>query len=276
MSGSSSSRLLVVFVAACGSTWDLREGDALPIGCVEVATFADADGDGWGAGDPTGDIACVTALPMGAAGNALDCDDDDPDVTGFVGRVCPAALDAGGSVAGLVVGPREFVALDATAAAVRYTTAAARCEGWAEETSATARDGQRGLATLQDSAELRALPAWLDGLPGVSSGYAAFVDLSWDEPSESWRWPDGSPPDGLPFCDGPPELGDLLDDIAPADPQADERLAEVARDGRLALIRGASGWCWGAPIDAGFPAPEALAICERPAPNPVDYAAAAL
>ncbi|MEO0601595.1 MAG: hypothetical protein AAF211_09170, partial [Myxococcota bacterium] len=198
----------------------------------------------------------------------LDCDDDDPDVTGFVSRTCPGGLDAQGSVAGRVVGQREFVALDGTAAPVRYTVAGALCEGWATETSEVARDGQRGLATLQDSTELQVLPEWLEGITGVAPGYAAFVDLRWA--GEGWRWPDGAEPDGLPFCSASPALDDFVD-LVPTDPTRDDRLAQVAEEARLALVLTADGWCWGAPFEAGFEPQEALALCERPAPNPVDY-----
>ncbi|MEM6929209.1 MAG: hypothetical protein AAF602_19880, partial [Myxococcota bacterium] len=69
---------LALTLVACGSTWDLRRGDTLPIGCIEVTTFVDDDGDGWGGPGERGEVACITALPAGAAGNDLDCDDDDP------------------------------------------------------------------------------------------------------------------------------------------------------------------------------------------------------
>ncbi len=261
----------LVLLVACGSTWDLRSGDVLAIGCVEVSTFVDDDDDGWGGPGDLGQIACVTALPAGAAGNDLDCDDADPDVTGFVGRTCPSGLDPEGRVAGQVVGQREFVALDGTAEPVRYTTAVALCEGWAIESSESGLSGQRGLATVQDTGELQALPKWLEGLPGVVPGYAGFVDLRWSEADAGWRWPDGGEPDGLPFCDESPGLEDFLIDLAPTDPQRDALLDQVAEEARLTLTLGDDGWCWGTPGNAGFAPQEALALCERPAPNPVDY-----
>ncbi|MEN0064039.1 MAG: hypothetical protein AAGA48_17940 [Myxococcota bacterium] len=262
---------LLAPLASCGSVWDLREGEVLPIGCVEVTTFIDADGDGWGGEGALGQIACVTALPPGAAGNDLDCDDNDPNVTGLVSRACPDSLDPAGNVAGLVVGQREFVAFDGTSAAIHYTTAADRCEGWASEMSETAREGQRGLATLQDSTELQSLPDWLESLPGVGHGFAAFVDLRFDEATEDWRWPDGSVPEGLPLC-GNPEPVDFLIDLAPADPMADALLDAIAVNARLALVLRDDGWCYGTPSDGtDFGPQQALAICERPAPNPVDY-----
>lgn len=192
-------------------------------------------------------------------------------MTGFVSRACPDGLDPDGRVAGEVIGQREFVAHLGTADPVRYTSAEALCEGWATESAEAARDGQRGLATLQDSAELQSVPEWLEGLPGVAPGYAAFVDLRWDDAASGWRWPNGADPDGLSFCGDPPELEDFLVDVAPTDPARDALLVDVAAQARLALVLDVGGWCWGAPAEAGFAPQEALALCERPAPNPVDY-----
>lgn len=242
---------------------------------METLTFADADGDGWGGPKPLGELACVTSPPPGAAGNDLDCDDGDPAITGLVSRACPDALDASpeARVSGRLVGSREFVAFHGATPPARYTVAVDRCEGWAAEPLPAAREGHRGLATLQDSSELTDLPAWLDGLVGVGPGYAVFVDLAYRSDSDDWRWSDGTAPEGLPWCgEGPPTLEDFLIDLAPQDPERDALLEAIADDARLVLGRTAEGWCYGAPKDLGANDPQSASVfCERPAPNPVEY-----
>jgi len=263
----------------CGSYWDLRGGEELPIGCANVLNFyLDADGDGWGEADSVGSPLCAPDVDHGlTASNNLDCDDTDPDITGQVGSLCPQDLDAGGTAdfAGLRRGDSEYLVVFGASEPQRFSEAEARCQAWAGVPLDDA-GGHRGLATLSTGPEAADVQQeLLDGLG--QSDFGAFVDLRWAGTLDTgaWEWSDGSAPDSLPACGGvEPTVADFFPALNAGDPNALPTLEEHLAGVRLVMVSSGGGWCRGAPSAAsapGYDAQSAHYLCERPVPVLSDY-----
>lgn len=278
-------------LAGCGSYWDLRAGEELPIGCAGVLNwYHDADGDGWGdpssaptprcGPDPDNELT---------ASNALDCDDDDDGVTGRVGALCPSEMFTGANgtgsacVAGLQGDGVEFVTTCTGSPLVGFTMAQQDCAAWAgwitPEAAEAGATGDHGLASLETDLELAAVVEWLEGVANKEP-MAVWVDLRWngtiESGSGSWEWPDdgGTAPNGIPPCGGT-EVGpvDFWPDLVLGVPESDAALEESLGEVRQALVYDGSEWCRGTPDAMGGPfgPREAFALCERPAPVPTSF-----
>jgi hypothetical protein len=283
---------VILVLAGCGSSWDLREGaEGPPLECESLLNYyVDADGDGWG--DPGTADEPATPLPLcqpdeGAnrtATNAMDCDDADENIGPDAGA-CPQSV--GDDVVpvervGLVRGTSEYLFFLATGDAlergqVEETAAEAEdwCASWAGEPTESAPEGDRGLAVLTDPAEVAEVNDALDEAIGLIQGgdtacsgtetgcVAFFVGMRWegtlpadcDDPSfdGGWVWDDGQGPTGdIPFCDNV--------EPTPQDFMIGGRLCDPSLDSeaiveqlRLALVRRDQGWCLGpAPFQPGI------------------------
>ena len=269
-------RLLSVAVGlwvstGCGDDSDLPE--PIDVGCSNMASYyLDSDGDDWG--EPGSDILlCRADHETGyTASNGLDCDDDDPSVTGQAGSVCPDQMVPGGvDYAAVVHGSTEFVAVHSDTAVISAAAAAATCGPW----------GWGGhLATFDSQADLDAVQGVLEDL----EVYSGFVDIEWDVTAQEWVWSDGSAldPSSVGWCSGSPPLPEDFDPhLDPQQLDYEERVADI----RLAVVKNDWGWCFGEPRDAlpfGLDTGEvtdyppytpmlAHFICERDAPNPADF-----
>ncbi|MBX2799818.1 MAG: hypothetical protein KTR31_19220 [Myxococcales bacterium] len=273
--------IAVSFAAGCGSYWDLRKGDTLPLGCANLLNYyLDVDGDGWGQQGSLPTPLCEPDPDQGlTASNHLDCDDENPDITGRVGAVCPEDLEDGGAACfdGLVFGDSEFVVTCGDSSVQRYSVAEDRCHAWAgTQTSSLPEqdEGQRGLATLEaDFEQVQVLEDWLESIEDVGPGFAVFVDLRWqgDLQTGGWAWPSGVVPEELPACGGEePTVADFFPSLIPGDPNAVDTLEAGIEEVRLALILTGNGWCRGTPDDGGdlrYDHQQAHYLCERPRPD---------
>lgn len=289
----------LVLLAGCGSYWDLRKGEELPIGCASrLNYFPDEDGDGWGAQDSPPEEACAQDAPSGKASNALDCDDADAGLTGRAGAICPSQMASqyGGSpcVVGTQQGDSELVAtcLDGSPT-VPFGQAIQDCTLWAgwetPEAVAAGTVGHRGLAALEDDIEFGRVTTWLrDNLVPNTGGFAVWIDLQWDGTVDSGQWvfraADGSTinPTWIVPCGGAdPMPGDLWPDLLVGGPTDTGAAAVGGRQTvedeldkvRLALIWDGAGWCRGIPEEAGgeYGPRSAHVLCERPRPTLADY-----
>ncbi len=270
----------LIAMAGCGSYWDIRAGEDLPIGCANLLNYyLDVDGDGWGqAGAPT--PLCEPDVAEGlTASNDLDCDDDDNQITGQVGSLCPEDLDPEGTscYAGLLRGDSEFLVTCGSSPTQRYSIAESRCHAWSGQETEEGVPGHRGLAQLESEVEVFDVVAWLEDLPEVQPGFAVFVDLRWDGDldSGSWRWPDGSSPDSIAPCGGSePGVDDFYPALVPGDPNAEPTLEEHKDEVRLALVWDGTSWCRGTPDEgdaAIYDHQSAHYLCERPRPDLSQY-----
>lgn len=162
---------VILVLAGCGSSWDLREGaEGPPLECESLLNYyLDEDGDGWGSPGTEADPAVPVPLcaPDDGSGltatNAMDCDDTDPDIGPDAGA-CPATVgdnDADAARIGLVRGNSEYLLFVATGSALDRGTveetaaeAEAWCASWAGEATESAPEGDRGLVVLTDPAEV--------------------------------------------------------------------------------------------------------------------------
>lgn len=104
--------IAALWLVGCGYADRQREICHPETGCRPRPFWPDADGDGWGRLDPTQDLSVVAVDPPdGFVGNARDCDDDDPGITGDVEGLCPRAFAPGAVARGEVGGEREAVVL---------------------------------------------------------------------------------------------------------------------------------------------------------------------
>lgn len=270
---------LALLAAGCGSYWDIREGEVLDIGCADLLNYyLDLDGDGWGQAGTEPTALCEPNLQDGlTASNALDCDDEDADITGQVGLVCPAELDPQGTpcYSGLVFGDSEFVVTCGDSSPQRFTAAEQLCDSWAtdETTGSVEEAGHHGLATLEaDFERVEVLESWLEGLSEVEAGFSIFVDLRWTGELDggAWAWPSGAAPDGIPPCGGTePTVADFYPNLIPSDPNAQETLEEHKGEVRSVLVFDGNGWCRGTPSDGGeaYDHQTSHYLCERPRPD---------
>lgn len=258
----------IPFLASCGSSWDIRKGEKLFIGCAESYFYADADEDGWG--DPTSEPMKLCEADVAAgltASNGRDCDDGDDAITGYVGTSCPDGLvgTADGVPAphgGIVFDQSEFAYVyGADAPVVRHGSAIGACEGW----GGAVKDGDSldrlgHLATFQTQAELNAVREALDARLDSGSGvFAAFIGLTWDGASVdagSWVWEEGAEnavaPDFDSWCDGvEPSPADFFPNLNPNDPDHVPSINAQLDELRLAWVRREGGtWCVGLPWQA--------------------------
>jgi hypothetical protein len=288
---------LLLAAGGCGATWGFggEANDVLYTQCAEPKTYYfDGDGDGWGDPDQPGvaDACEPDASNFFTATNAKDCDDDDVDVTGLVGSLCPAQLaDTSGEISyvGKVTGGNEFTYVHgASPAPIDVRDAEERCAQWgATELIDGVWNSTGGLATfgLGDSA-LEDLQKSVEA--NVESNFVAFVGVEWSGSilDGAWSWTDDSDDariDSIGWCaDESPLPEDFFPGLNPND--ADH--AQIIEDGlewiRLALITDGETWCLGLPTDAstldstsvtstGTELDVAHVMCERLPPNPTDY-----
>lgn len=275
---------LLVTVAGCGSSWQIREDAVLEVGCVDRAWYVDADGDGWGDGATTPVIGCEAPAALErAAANGRDCDDDAASVTGRTGAACPdGLLAAPGPITfrALVHDASEYVAVHGEASPpARFTMAASACAGWS---GADPEEGgwapRGGLVTFGSQAERAALQSAVEEAVG-DAAWAGFVGIRWagDLVGGNWTWEDGSNDaliDAIGWCgDRPLRPEDFFPGLDPSDPERAAGIEAELPHLRPALVLREGGWCLGLPVDAGPPytRSEAHFVCERPAPDPAAY-----
>jgi len=236
--------------------------------CVEKPYFFDDDGDGWGIEDDAHprQLRCQPDLDAGfVSRNARDCDDNDDQVTGMVGAICPQDMTIGDTTfVGFVGGESEYIAvLDPTPASFPFE-ASSSCEFWGywdENDSAGA-----WLATFNSLNEVSELQTLVE--EAGHETYAAFLGI--DHDGSAWGWQDDA---SLSLTDISP-CGGVLPDVNDVDDYQ-----------QLALVRpeGGGEWCLGTPADAGSYAHDEIPetglspdyyaplyghyICERPLPD---------
>jgi hypothetical protein len=266
--------LIVVALGVSACLSDYRSKYKLPQDCDRQVFFEDLDEDGWG--DPDGAAAELCEADPGAmltARNNLDCDDDNPEITGLIASICPERLVVGGAeFLGMQEVGSEFAAVLPTADFSHVndtgieTTALTFAAGAASACGATGWGG--GLATFNDLTEFGSVTDRLDAVVG-DSYYAAWIGLV---PSgTSWKWADAEPGAGMQvdevgFCDS-------LNAPKPDGPDAGVRLALVKPEG--------GEWCLGFPSDANpddlaegeleYGARAAYSLCERVPPLASEY-----
>lgn len=272
----------ILGASGCGSYWDLRSGQQLPIGCAGLLNYYyDADGDGWGEPDSPPTALCgPKAEDRLTASNDLDCDDSDPGVTGRAGAICPdgMAFPLGGStcVLGRLQGQSEYVSTCDASPLVPFGMAAQDCRAWAGWETEGSTAGHRGLASLETENEYVAVvEEWQAGESG-GEPVVLWVDLAWEGTlaSGEWVWPGGELPTWIPPCGGvEPHPADFWPELVLGIPESDATLTEHLDEVRLALVYDGSSWCRGVPDAAGdaFGPREAHVMCERPRPNLSDY-----
>lgn len=247
-------------LVACGGASDVT----LEPPC-DGAFYEDADGDGWGARDGAAECEADAGRSITATNNR-DCDDGDPHVRGQVGAACPADLAA--DWVGVVYQDRELVAIGGDP----MTSGANQvgCELWAgPDGGALAQLDEGGLAyEVQTAIEATGASAW-----------AAHVGASWDGSAEvgSWQWEAGpvkplEPPWAWCGLEEPVPF-DFMPHMDPTQPDHVAAVDAVVPDLRLAAVLDGGAWCLGVPTDTTSEL-EAMAICERSAPDPLDYAEA--
>lgn len=257
-----------VLASGCGSSWDIRKGDQLPIGCAESYFYEDADGDKWG--DPTSEPQklCQADVELGlTASNGRDCDDADANITGLVGTSCPDGLV--GTVDGAAV-PHGGVIFDASefayvygadAPVARHGAATQACAGWGGATYDGAAWQTTGtLATFAKLEEIDEVKTALEAAVAGGSGvHATFLGIEWSSASldsGAWTWVDDSDDglltQGFSWCGGtepvPADFFPLLN------PESQEHVgAMIAQlpELRLAWVLQEDGnWCLGLPWQA--------------------------
>lgn len=253
--------IILLGVAGCRFSWTAD----IDTGCPTIQTYyRDADGDGWGrAGDSQ--LLCVPESDYRVA-NDRDCDDEDAEVTGRVGSICPASLvtdPAGGATTayvGVVVGTSEAIAVHPPTARVVARAAEDACgsAGWGGD-----------LATLPEGP---AVVEVLDSLPAGTGAWAGWVAVVYDAAESRWEWRSGEAIAETRLCrfdgDGIPGPEDYDPDL-----------------GFLALVKaGAStAWCLGTPDqvhtapcagESCYPERYAHFVCERAPISPDRYALA--
>ncbi len=273
--------LALVLMAGCGASWTLREGDTLPIGCMSTWMYLDADADGWGDPDVPPQLLCAADQAAGlTATNGRDCDDSDPNVTGLVGQVCPAAFVAASAgtveAGGVVLESVELAWVHGPVGApwVDPVVAESTCAAWGPGATLASFDDASHLVPVQDRVDIAI---------GTRT-FAAWVGVLWQGDLDDGAWVTA---DGvgdtllgaeLAWCEGEPGPADFWPDLRVEDPEGEAVMNDGLTDVRLALVApAAGGWCLGWPDVAGEPflRDRASLVCERPRPDPVDYAVGA-
>ena len=259
------SGVVTLALSGCGSSWDIRKEDELPVGCAESFFYADADGDGWGDADSAPEVLCSADVERGlTASNGRDCDDGTASITGLVGNTCPDGLVStpDGIPAphgGAVFDQAEFAWVYGEAGPVlRHSAGVTSCEGW----GATVDQVKQGsLATFSSQPELEAVVDELEAAVSAGTGaFAAFVGIEWDGTAVdngAWSFVDDSA-DGLieqapdlNWCDTEPLPTDFFPLLNPEDPEHVPAINAQLGELRLALVRQESGtWCLGLPYHA--------------------------
>jgi len=247
----------VLVLAGCGSSWTIRVGEEVSVGCPLYNFYPDADGDGWGDGSVEPVQACEPDNKQGiTARNGLDCDETDETITGKVAPLCPGMIND--DYAGVVFEGSEFAIVYGEADAANTSVQAEfLCENWAEVDA----DGRRmgGLATFDSAAELQDVTDEVESRVG-DSVYVGFVGLAWDGTSNedgSWQWTsedaDGSLIESqLNWCGGTaPAPLDGNGYYVSGNPEHAASANVLIETARLALIYdGAGDWCLGFPQEA--------------------------
>lgn len=287
---------LLVVLASCGSSWQIRKGDELVVGCAEKAFYPDADGDGWGDANAEPVASCTPPGDGFTASNGRDCDDGNPAITGRVGAVCPDALltsSAPIDYEGVIYDQSEFVfVFGVDTPTARYAMAESSCQDWSGMDEIESEWVPRGgLATFNSQAELQEVQ---DRVEEVTTHWAGFIGIHWEGGLQNgdWSWTDDSSDaliNAIPWCGGQKPLPeDFFPNLNPADPEHAPGIEKELEHIRLALVLQEGGsWCLGLPVDAlpadlddsledAGPWPllthtEAHFICERLAPDPSAY-----
>ncbi len=263
-----------LLLAGCGSSWDIRKGDSLVIGCAESFFYADSDADGWG--DPTSEPALLCEADVEAgltASNGRDCDDANEAITGKIGPACPIQMVPGldgadPAHAGVLFDQKEFAFLyGADTLVTANAEAATNCTLWGKAPALDPEGALAGtLATFGSQPELAAvLDAVKAEVDANGSGvYAGFVGIHWDGANHytgAWSFVDDSDDalieTGLNWCNGEPMPADFFpllnggDASNPGEPGHVDAINALLPDLRLALVLEESGdWCLGLPEDA--------------------------
>lgn len=252
--------------SGCGSSWDIRKGDQLTLGCAESYFYEDADGDSWG--DPLSEPQklCQANVELGlTASNGRDCDDADPTITGLVGTSCPDGLVGTTNGApvphgGVIFDPSEFAYVyGADAPVTRHGAGIQACAGWGGSTYDGAAWQTTGtLATFASLAELEAVRDDLEG--AVAGGvHATFLGIEWDGASidtGAWSWVDDSDDalltQGFSWCGGQePVPADFFPLLNPESQDHVGAMIAQLHELRLAWVLQESGsWCLGLPWQA--------------------------
>ncbi len=278
-------------VVGCGSSWDIRKGEKLEVGCAESFFYQDADGDKWG--DPNSEPVRLCSADVDAgytASNGRDCDDGDEFITGLVNSECPQGLvpavdGVEPPIGGAVFGDSEFAFVHGEAAVVRHTMATLACKRWGSVDDSVDPPVEEGhLATFANLAGVQAVTDALEATLEPGTVDALFVGIEWDGPAVDngqWSWVDDSDDavitQAFSWCGGvEPSPVDFFPLMNPLDPDHVPAMVEQLPELRLAYVRQEDGqWCLGLPLDAGgdprFTTSDAHLLCERPTPDPADY-----
>jgi len=257
---------LTLILAGCGSSWTIRVGEELPVGCTLFNFFPDEDEDGWGDGSVDPVQACEADKEAGlTAKNGRDCDDVDNHISGLVGTLCPSDLksdngDALSTYAGVIYDDSEFVIVYGDDSATDTNVQSDKlCEAWAGRVDDIPM-GQ--LATFGSPAELEAVKSRILEAVGVDP-FAGLIGLAWDGSSNadgSWQWVDDTADDALieqelNWCGGvAPAPLDAYPHLVPGNPDHATAINEQLGLVRLALVLDDGGsWCLGFPSDAVSP-----------------------
>jgi hypothetical protein len=265
---------------ACGSSWRLREGERLALGCASRAYWTDADGDGWGDPDLPPQDLCAPDVDLGLTATVgLDCDDGDPEVTGRIGSLCPADLAEGvpAGLLGVEWGGQEYAAVwgpeVATSDAV---VVGAACAAWGGEP-----------AVFAAAADVVTVTSRLAASVGGGRLFAGWLGVSWEGDLLDGAWTFGASGDDallgadeLPWCGSVPAPTDAWPELNPADADHLAAMEEELPGLRLALSLDAIGQvCLGLPpaagdgvSDAAYGTWDAHPLCGRPRPDPAAWA----
>jgi len=283
--------LLTLILSGCGSSWSIRVGEELEVGCALYKFYPDADEDGWGDGSVEPVEACEADDAAGlTARNGRDCDDEDNTITGRVGSICPHELSTGDgdsdAYAGVIY-DSEYVIVYGDGDYAEHQQADILCNNWAGNLDG---EVQGQLATFASAAELQEVRERIEDLVGTSP-FAGFVGLAWDGPSNddgSWQWVDENADaalieQDLNWCNGvEPAPLDAYPHLVPGNPDHAAAINEQLSKVRLALVLDEAGdWCLGFPWDAVsetgplaefYTGVEGHFICQRVKQDAADYA----
>lgn len=259
----------------CSSKWTLITDTDVP--ASKLLYYLDADGDGWGVGEPTELVEGGDPANKLTARNGRDCDDTTQEatrITGRVGSVCPNQFGTGGGPAVQYVGlasTNEFVAT--------YGTTEQVFPGYAESVCGLSGWGG-GVATLDDS-QLGALKTSVQAAVGSGGTWAGWVGVVASADGNTWEWEThpGNPDvwDGDAASDTIVGIGFCTEDDGVPDGQtptipATSTWRYAPSPARLALVYNGTKWCLGSPTSLeGGERLRAHFVCERPAPDKSVY-----
>lgn len=272
---------MVWLLLACGSSWRLREGERLALGCATASYWLDADGDGWGDPDVPEQPLCGPDADLGLTATVgLDCDDADPEVTGRVGSLCPVDLVIGtpAGVLGVEWGGVEYAAAWGPQAVTTDAVGAAdACAAWGG-----------GLAAFGAAVDAETVTSRMGVAVGPGRLFAGWLDAGWqgDLTDGSWTFGGGGDDgllggDELPWCGAEPVATDAWPELNAADPVHRAAMEEELAGVRLAVTLDAVGlFCVGLPQpqgdgvqDAAYGPWDAHPLCSRVRPDPATFLA---